>query len=235
VGDRLGGVLARRPLHFIWLLDVSGSMAADGKIQALNVAVRESIPHILDASRSSPGVELLVRVATFSSSVRWVVPTPTPVEQFGASWRDVGAEPGGLTELGMALDELARQMRPLAEDGRGYAPAIVLVSDGEPTNTSEPSFRVGLERLLAEPWGAKSVRRAVAIGRDANLGVLRDFIGHPEIAPLAAHNPDQLAQAIRFVSTVAVAAASRPTPSSSAEGPTPPVSVPAPGPDQIVW
>ena len=31
----LGGPMARRQLHFIWILDVSGSMRADGKIQAL--------------------------------------------------------------------------------------------------------------------------------------------------------------------------------------------------------
>jgi len=39
---RPGGGLAGRPLHFIWIADCSGSMRADGKIQALNNAIREA-------------------------------------------------------------------------------------------------------------------------------------------------------------------------------------------------
>ena len=35
---RPGGKLAARPLHFIWLLDCSGSMHFDGKMAALNNA-----------------------------------------------------------------------------------------------------------------------------------------------------------------------------------------------------
>ena len=34
MSKRPGGELATRPLHFIWIADGSGSMAADGKIQA---------------------------------------------------------------------------------------------------------------------------------------------------------------------------------------------------------
>ena len=41
-----GGALASRPLHFIWVADCSGSMSVDGKIQALNNAIREAIPHM---------------------------------------------------------------------------------------------------------------------------------------------------------------------------------------------
>jgi hypothetical protein len=43
---RPGGPLATRPLHFIWIADCSGSMAHDGKIQALNTAIRDTIPHM---------------------------------------------------------------------------------------------------------------------------------------------------------------------------------------------
>ncbi|MEZ4834079.1 MAG: hypothetical protein R2873_19210 [Caldilineaceae bacterium] len=41
-----GGALASRPLHFIWIADCSGSMGHGGKIQALNNAIREVIPHM---------------------------------------------------------------------------------------------------------------------------------------------------------------------------------------------
>jgi uncharacterized protein YegL len=205
---RLGGAIARRPLHLIWLLDVSGSMAADGKMQALNVAVREAAPHLEEAARTNPGAQLLVRALAFGSSVHWVIPEPTPIEQF--KWRDLHAEPRGLTELGSALRELSVQMKALAEDGRGFAPAIVLVSDGQPTDTVTPSFRAGMEELRAEPWGEKAIRLAVAIGRDTDLGALRQFIGRGELEPFRADSPEQLADTLRFVSTIAVRAASTP-------------------------
>lgn len=46
MAKRPGGELATRPLHFIWLADCSGSMSIDGKIQALNNAIREALPRI---------------------------------------------------------------------------------------------------------------------------------------------------------------------------------------------
>ena len=204
----LGGEIAARPLHFIWLLDVSGSMAADGKMQALNVAVREAIPHLSQAAQTNPGAQLLVRALTFGTSVSWVVPQPLAIEDF--RWVDLHHEERGLTEMGLAIRELTGQMKVLAKESRGYAPVAVLVSDGQPTNTKDPSLRAAMEELLAEPWGAKAIRRAVGIGRDADLDALKQFIGHPEIDPYRADNPEELAAALKFVSTVAVQAAAAP-------------------------
>jgi hypothetical protein len=45
MAKRPGGELATRPLHFIWIADGSGSMAVDGKIQALNTAIRDGDLH----------------------------------------------------------------------------------------------------------------------------------------------------------------------------------------------
>ena len=74
-GDTLrpGGAMARRELHFIWLLDVSGSMNADGKIQALNVAIREAIPQLVAAARDNTNVRVLVRALSFSSNAHWYI------------------------------------------------------------------------------------------------------------------------------------------------------------------
>ena len=43
IEDPLGSV-TRSKLHFFWLADSSGSMSAQGKIQALNNAIHECIP-----------------------------------------------------------------------------------------------------------------------------------------------------------------------------------------------
>ena len=197
-----GGPLATRPLHFFWLVDCSGSMAADGKIQALNNAIRETIPHLRDVAADNPFASMLVRAQAFSTGTHWHIAEPTPVEDL--VWTDLAA--GGFTDLGAALIELAGQLRIPPMEQRALPPAIVLISDGQPTDEWEE----GLEYLLSEPWGARSVRIAVAIGRDADRSVLQRFIGRDDLDPVTANNPEQLAQLIRWASTVASRVASVP-------------------------
>src|SRR5215213_11295809 len=90
-----------RPLHFIWILDCSGSMSVAGKIQALNTAIAEAVPAMADVATKNMHADLLIRAVTFSSGAQWHVAAPTPVTEFG--WRDVSAPAGGLTDLGAAL------------------------------------------------------------------------------------------------------------------------------------
>jgi len=54
ITKRPGGELATRPLHFIWICDCSGSMAVDAKIQSLNTAIREAIPHMQGVADENP-------------------------------------------------------------------------------------------------------------------------------------------------------------------------------------
>ncbi|HEY0506687.1 MAG TPA: VWA domain-containing protein [Blastococcus sp.] len=199
---RPGGGLAGRPLHFIWIADCSGSMQADGKIQALNNAIREAIPHLRDLAARNPHAQILVRALAFSSGTRWHVPDPTPVERL--IWPDLLAY--GYTDLGAALTEVASVLRSPPMEPRSLPPALVLVSDGEPTD----DFEAGIAALMAEPWGAKAVRLAIGIGRDADTDVLQRFIGRPDIRPVTAAHPEQLVQLIRWASTVASRAASTP-------------------------
>ena len=89
---------------------------------------------------------------------------------------------------------------------RALPPVLVLISDGHPTD----DFNEGLRTLMVEPWGKKSVRIAIAIGEDADQNVLQKFIGHPEIRPLKANNPEALKNRIKWTSTVVLQAASSP-------------------------
>src|SRR5256885_1540298 len=102
---RPGGTMARRELHFIWVLDTSGSMNADGKIQALNVAIRETIPQLQSAARDNPNVNVLVRALTFSSGAKWHVEVPVPIESL--RWTDVTA--GGPHDAGQRKRMLEAQ------------------------------------------------------------------------------------------------------------------------------
>ncbi len=208
MNDRLGGKVARLPLHFFFVLDVSGSMARGGRIQALNNAIREVVPHLRDEALANPHAQLLVRVLAFATEVRWVVEEPTPIEQF--RWRGVDAVPQGFTELGLALRELAGCMRTLAAEGRGFPPAIILVSDGRPTATSGPHFSTGLKELMAEPWGRAAVRLALGVGREADMNALRRFIGREDVPLVRADNPQQLTEFIIWASRAASRGASMP-------------------------
>src|SRR5689334_21791961 len=213
MSDRLGGAVDRRPLHFIWLLDVSGSMAVSGKIQALNTAIEETLPQLREEARDHPQARMMMSTLTFATRVEWMQRTPVPVDTY--RWQPVRAVPMGMTELGSAILELIAPMQALREEGRGFAPVIVLVSDGKPTHISGPPVEQAMARLLDEPWGRASIRMAVGIGEDADLASLSTFIAHPDRKPLSASTPNDLVAMIQWVSRQASQMASlRARPSS---------------------
>src|SRR4051812_36731646 len=192
MAERPGSMLSQRPLHFFVVADCSGSMAADGKMQALNTAMRETVPHLVDLAAQNPHATVLVRVLAFATGAQWHVLQPTPVDAF--TWRDLSA--GGYTDFGAALSELAAQLESPPMEERALPPAILVVSDGRPTD----DWLAGLGKLMDLPWGQRAVRMAVGIGRDADLDVLKMFIGREDQAPLTAANPEQLVRMIRWAS-----------------------------------
>ncbi len=217
---RPGGELATRPLHFIWMCDCSGSMGVDGKIQALNNAIREAIPHMRDVADENPNAEVLVRAIRFSDHANWHITTPTPVRDF--NWSDLSAD--GVTAMGEALKLCSQQLRIPPMTDRALPPVLVLISDGQSTD----DFGAGLKELMDLPWGKKAVRVAIAIGDDADHAVLGKFIGNSEVRPLQANNPEALVRYIKWVSTAVLKSASQPP--SQDTGGTPAGNVPIPAP-----
>ena len=214
-----GGPIANRPLHFIFLADCSTSMSG-GKIQALNHAIREAIPHMREVAKGNPNAEVLVRAIRFSAGAQWHVSQATNVNEF--EWTDLSAY--GVTDMGGALLLVTEALKLSSMPERALPPVLVLVSDGQPTD----DFKGGLQALMAESWGKKAVRLAIAIGEDADTGVLQDFIGHAEIQPLQANNAEDLVNYIRWASTAVLQAAS--APASQASSAPAGVNVPLPSP-----
>jgi len=202
MAQRPGGELATRPLHFIWIADCSGSMSSDAKMQWLNRAIREAIPHMQKVGDENPNAKVLVRAVSFGSAAKWHIAQETPVGDF--KWTDLAA--GGDTPMGKALTLVAEQLHIPPMTDRALPPVLVLISDGQPTD----DFVGGLKALIAEPWGRKSIRMAIAIGKDANHDVLQEFIGNPELSVLDSNNPEALVRHIKFVSTAVLKAASSP-------------------------
>lgn len=197
-----GAKLANRPLHFIWICDCSGSMGASGKIQALNTAVREAIPHMQKAAEENPNAEVLVRALKFSDGATWHLSTPTVVKDF--KWIDLSAD--GQTDMGVGLRKVAEQLKIPPMSDRALPPVLVLISDGQPTD----DFVGGMAELEKQPWGKKAVKIAIAIGDDADEDVLQRFVGNSEIPVLTAKNPEQLVNRIKWASTVVLKAVSSP-------------------------
>ncbi len=222
--QRPGPALARRPLHFFIVADCSGSMASDGKIQALNNAIREALPHLADVAAENPHAEMLVRAIAFSTGAHWHVETPTPIEQL--VWGDLSA--GGYTDLGAALALLRHQLTPDMMEERALPPAILLVSDGMPTD----DYVSELEALEAEPWGASTVRMAVGVGREYEVEVLQRFIGSHGNTPFTATNPEEVVRAIRWASVHASQVASNAIPAAKRFGPVAQEHVPA---SDLIW
>jgi uncharacterized protein YegL len=190
---RPGGALASRPLHFIWIVDCSGSMSGE-KIGTLNHAIQSTVPDMVDAARNNPNAQLLVRTLKFSTGASWVTAAPVNIEDF--AWEDLIA--GGVTDIGKAFNLLAAQLTIPPMSDRALPPVLVLLSDGQPTDNYGPE----LNKLLTLPWGRKSVRIAISIGQDADDDMLYEFTGNKELI-LQANNSTDLVRMIKWASTAA--------------------------------
>lgn len=194
--DNVEGI-AKRTMVLFFLIDKSFSMAGS-KIGAVNVAVREVIPEIKKIADESADANIKVAVLTFSSGAQWMYQSAIDVSDF--SWSDINVD--GMTDMGLAfklLDEkLSRNGGFMADTAGSYAPAIFLMSDGQPTD----EYGKWLDELKKNNWFRASLKAAVAIGDDADKDMLAEFTGNRE-SVLTVHTPEALKKLIRFVSVTA--------------------------------
>jgi uncharacterized protein YegL len=195
-----GGGIAKRPLHFIVMADCSGSMKGE-KMQALNYALRSMLPHLVSWESSQLQAELFIRVLTFATAPQWHIRDPTPVADMSAHWRDLAYVPRGLTNMAPAFREIAEVLRPDRLERRALRPAILLVTDGRPTDPPG-DFELGLATLISTAAGRSSLRLAVAVGRDANSGPLNRFRS-PEAPVLIAESIDDIVDRL-VIASIAV-------------------------------
>jgi uncharacterized protein YegL len=193
--------IPRKTMVLFFLVDTSGSMGGS-KIGALNAAIEEVIPELRDISASNADARIKVAALEFSDGSRWINPEPMEAENF--QW--VYLDACGSTNLGAAMRELNDKLSTKAfmrEATGSFAPALFLLSDGEPTD----DFDGGLEELKKNNWFKQAIKVAVAIGDDANQDTLAKFTGSKE-SVLEVHNAKMLKKMIRFVSVRASQVAS---------------------------
>lgn len=185
--------IARRTMVLFFIVDTSGSMSGD-KIGSVNDAIRETVPDLRDLSENNPDASIKIAALQFDTDARWLY--PQPVESSDFQWTDL--QTGGLTSLGLAMEKLNEKLSKsqfLQEAAGSFAPVIILLSDGGPTD----NYKKGLEDIKKNNWFKYAIKIAIAIGNDADKNVLTEFAGNSE-AVIEVHNRSALKAIIKFVS-----------------------------------
>ena len=181
-------VAKAKPLPVVLLLDVSSSMGGES-IKKLNIAVKEMISDFASAEKNE--VEILVSIITFGAEVLLHTPYTSAKD---IEWQDLTVS--GSTPMGMAFS-MAKAMIEDKETtpSRAYRPTIVLVSDGEPTD----SWQQPLRALVNDGRSNKCDRMAMAIGGAASNTVLNEFISGTENKVFTAQDASQIQEFFKFV------------------------------------
>lgn len=188
--------IPKRVMPIFFLIDTSGSMEGK-KIGAVNAAIEELIPDLRHMSESQADSEIKLAVMKFSTGCEWVTPSLMSLDSFD-DWEPL--EANGLTDLGAAFLELNDKLSKNGFMDRGaassgfYAPVIILLSDGEPTD----DYMSALKKLQANKWYQAALKIAIAIGEDANREVLKRAIKNVELL-FTVNDIGSLRKIIRFI------------------------------------
>ena len=195
-----------RPLPVIVAVDRSGSMGADGKIEALNSALKNFIASLQGESNSK--AEIQVALYSFGRDTATCDIPLNPAYNIS----DVPVyEAYGCTPMGMAFKE----MKELIENrdqipSRAYKPTIVIITDGIPTD----DYRIPMDALIKDGRSSKAFRMAMAIGEDADKDMLAEFVSDSEFLV----SGDKARDIVKFFKYVTMSVTSR-TKSQSPDNP----------------
>ncbi len=183
-------VAKARPLPVMLLLDRSGSMSGE-KISTLNSAVNEMIQSFKTAGQGE--VEINLGVISFGDGGATY---DFPLQPVSSITSEMSLFANGGTPMGMAL----RMAKDLIEDkdvfpSKGYRPAVVLVSDGEPNDDWEQP----MQDFISSGRSSKCERFAMAIGTSQDDPVLNQFLSGTESKVFLASEASRIRDFFKFV------------------------------------
>lgn len=195
-----------RPLPIFILADTSGSMRGE-KIQELNLALRE----MLNALNNMDDIrgKFQLSVISFGGEEAKVTQELKDINEVSLN----ELEANGKTPMGQAFE----LVKGLIEDreivsSRAYAPTIVLISDGLPTDCSEEMYKnknylewEPLKALHEGERSSKSQRLALGIGNDADTEMLKDFVNSEDIPVIKAKDASGITRFFKWVTMSTVA------------------------------
>lgn len=166
----------RKVMTLFYLVDTSGSMGG-ARIGTVNAAMEQCIPLLKEVAQANDDAEIKVAILQFSSGCSWVTPASGPVGLDDIIWNDLQAS--GMTEFGGALLELDKKLSRneyLQSQTGAYAPVILLLSDGGPTD----NWEAGLNQIKQNNWFKHAIKIAIDIESGSDRSVLAAFTGNPE-------------------------------------------------------
>jgi uncharacterized protein YegL len=159
-------------IHLVWILDISNSMKAKGKINSLNMVIRETIPLIADLSKVYPSYNLYIRTLSFSTGAHWIDQKFRNIQEY--SWNDL--EAGGRSDIGDAFNKILdiwKDEKSGTTDSNTYF--FVLITDGYPTD----DWYGPLQNLGSNPTFIESYKIAITVP-DTENEIPREFIGQKQ-------------------------------------------------------
>lgn len=153
-----------KTLNMFFIVDISGSMRSDGKIEAVNEAFRRMIPELKKIQNDSLSeFELRIAIMTFDQYARWIV-APTPILEYNFENIEASEWVTYFSNAYATFGEKLTRAEYMAHTGKLAQPYIMMLTDGEPT--PDDNFQPALNELLDNGWFNTAQRFAVLIGPD---------------------------------------------------------------------
>ncbi len=153
----------RQILNLLFMIDVSGSMRGQ-RIGMVNYALENIFKEL--KRRDEANAVIKVGLMEFSEEAEWLTSRPVLLDDF--VFTKIEAQPW-LTNFGPAFDKLREKLSKSAfmdpNVGEYFAPVILFITDGEPTDVTE--YPAALERLNRNGWFKQAAKYAIAVGEEA--------------------------------------------------------------------
>ena len=187
----------RKTCVVFFVIDTSDSMSG-ARIGAVNSAIEETLIKFREMNMDDADAEIEVAILAFSSGARWITPNcPVKPENYR-----IDLDAGGKRDMGEAFMMLEASLNKnsgfMQEASKSYAPVIILMTDGEPTD----DYKTHLTKLQNNGWFKVSVKVALAVGDEANDQILMEFTGSKEAVvriPDGRNAGEKLSKMIQFI------------------------------------
>lgn len=190
----------RKTLNMLFLVDVSGSMEEDGRMDAVNEAFEQMIPELQNVQREClSDFELRVAIMTFDTKANWIV-APTPILEYVHAPIRFDRWATFYSKAFRGLNEVLTKQKYMHHEGKIAEPYIMFLTDGKPT--ANDNYNEALDELLQNAWFTNSQRFAVLIGKeavqsDSARAAVARFVSNPAEGIISAESAVTLASQVQ--------------------------------------
>lgn len=160
----LTGIGTQKTLHMIFVVDNSGSMRNENRMEAVNQAFCLMIPKLQELQTSvSSDFTIMISIMAFNEDPEWIT-TPTEIGYYIHS--DIPASQY-VTYFSRAFQELNHKLSRsqfMNQKGKMAQPYIMLMTDGAPS--AEDNYEPQITKLKENGWFEGAQKYAVLIGED---------------------------------------------------------------------